>query len=105
MASQFWDEKRAERYSPARVPGRFAAAEDRRRSGRLGRVGCGYRGTVGAAIFPGDPARVTFDDLNREPVGASLESNHTGPLLLAKTLGQVLTVDGGLTLRATADGR
>jgi 3-oxoacyl-[acyl-carrier protein] reductase len=45
---------------------------------------------AGAAIFPGDPARVTFDDLNRETVAASLESNYTGPLLLAKTLGAAL---------------
>jgi NAD(P)-dependent dehydrogenase (short-subunit alcohol dehydrogenase family) len=45
---------------------------------------------AGVAIFPGDPARVTFDDLNRETVNASLQSNYTGPLLLAKALGTAL---------------
>jgi NAD(P)-dependent dehydrogenase (short-subunit alcohol dehydrogenase family) len=42
----------------------------------------------GAAIFPGDPARVPLEGLNRETLSASLESNYTGPLLLAKTLGE-----------------
>jgi NAD(P)-dependent dehydrogenase (short-subunit alcohol dehydrogenase family) len=45
---------------------------------------------AGAAIFPGDPARVTFDDLNRETLNASLESNYVGPLLLAKALGEAM---------------
>ena len=45
---------------------------------------------AGVAIFPGDSARVTFDDLHRETVNASLESNYTGPLLLAKALGTAL---------------
>ena len=40
----------------------------------------------GAAIFPGDPARVPMEGLNRETLAASLESNYTGPILLAKTL-------------------
>ena len=45
---------------------------------------------AGAVIFPGDPARVTFDDLNRETLNASLESNYVGPLLLAKALGEAM---------------
>jgi hypothetical protein len=42
------------------------------------------------AIFPGDSAQVTFDDLNRETANASLESNYVGPLLLAKALGEAM---------------
>lgn len=45
---------------------------------------------TGAAIFPGDPARVTFKDLNRETLAASLESNYAGPILLTKTLGELM---------------
>jgi NAD(P)-dependent dehydrogenase (short-subunit alcohol dehydrogenase family) len=52
---------------------------------------------AGAAIFSGDPARVPFDDLNREALTASLESNYTGPVLLAKALGESMerAKDGG----------
>jgi NAD(P)-dependent dehydrogenase (short-subunit alcohol dehydrogenase family) len=153
MASQFWDEKRAERYSQFRYE--FPVNSLRQKTvvvaGGSGGVGAatvallaaegaslvvGYRAHraraenlqsamreqfqceislvpgdladpavpaayqaavqksgspfAGAAIFPGDPARVTFDELNRETVAASLESNYTGPLLLAKTLGEAL---------------
>src|SRR5580700_6062442 len=59
---------------------------------------------AGAAIFPGDPARVAFEDLNRETMRASLESNYTGPLLLAKEIGEALERtggDGSLVLLAT----
>ena len=45
---------------------------------------------AGAAIFPGDPARVSFNDLNRETLAASLESNYAGPILLAKSLGVLM---------------
>jgi NAD(P)-dependent dehydrogenase (short-subunit alcohol dehydrogenase family) len=45
---------------------------------------------IGAAIFPGDPARVAFSDLNRETLAASAESNYAGPILLAKTLGELM---------------
>jgi NAD(P)-dependent dehydrogenase (short-subunit alcohol dehydrogenase family) len=45
---------------------------------------------LGAAIFPGDPARVSFDSLNLETLSASLESNYAGPVLLAKALGELL---------------
>jgi NAD(P)-dependent dehydrogenase (short-subunit alcohol dehydrogenase family) len=41
---------------------------------------------AGVAIFPGDPARVAFEDLNRETLLGSLESNYVGPILLAKEL-------------------
>jgi NAD(P)-dependent dehydrogenase (short-subunit alcohol dehydrogenase family) len=43
---------------------------------------------AGAVIFPGDPARVAFDDLNRETLAGSFESNCAGPVLLAKALGE-----------------
>ena len=59
---------------------------------------------VGAAIFPGDPARVPLADLNREALVASLEANYVGPLLLAKELGEAMEAspDGGsLVLLAT----
>ena len=52
---------------------------------------------VGAAIFPGDPARVALDALTRETMAASLESNYVGPVLLAKRLGEMMesAADGG----------
>jgi NAD(P)-dependent dehydrogenase (short-subunit alcohol dehydrogenase family) len=59
---------------------------------------------AGAAIFPGDPARVAFEDLNRETMLASLESNYAGPILLAKEIGEAMERtgrDGGLVLLAT----
>jgi 3-oxoacyl-[acyl-carrier protein] reductase len=42
---------------------------------------------VGVAIFPGDPARVAFENLNSETPLATLESNCVGPILLAKEIG------------------
>lgn len=50
-----------------------------------------------AAIFPGVPARVAFQDLNRDALLASLESNYVGPVLMAKELGEAMeaTESGG----------
>ena len=45
---------------------------------------------AGVAIFPGDPARVAFENLNRETLLASLESNYLGPILLAKETGATM---------------
>jgi NAD(P)-dependent dehydrogenase (short-subunit alcohol dehydrogenase family) len=59
---------------------------------------------AGAAIFPGDPARVAFEDLNRETMLASLESNYAGPALLAKEIGEAMeraSRDGSIVLLAT----
>jgi NAD(P)-dependent dehydrogenase (short-subunit alcohol dehydrogenase family) len=59
---------------------------------------------VGAAIFPGDPARVALEALTRETMTASVESNYVGPVLLAKRLGEIMeqTNDGGsLVMLAT----
>ena len=49
---------------------------------------------AGVAIFPGDPARVPFEKLDREALVASLEVNYVGPVLLAKDLGQVMEGSG-----------
>jgi NAD(P)-dependent dehydrogenase (short-subunit alcohol dehydrogenase family) len=48
---------------------------------------------AGVAIFPGDPARVAFEKLDRDALVASLEVNYVGPVLLAKDLGQAM--EGG----------
>jgi len=45
---------------------------------------------AGAAIFPGDPARVGFEDLDDEVLLASLEANYVGPVLLAKEVGEAM---------------
>jgi len=57
----------------------------------------------GVAIFPGDPARVTWESLNSESLAASFQSNYSGPILLAKELGEALEKTGGgnLVLLAT----
>jgi NAD(P)-dependent dehydrogenase (short-subunit alcohol dehydrogenase family) len=49
---------------------------------------------AGVAIFPGDPARVAFEKLDREALVASLEVNYVGPVLLARDLGQVMEGNG-----------
>jgi 3-oxoacyl-[acyl-carrier protein] reductase len=52
---------------------------------------------AGVAIFPGDPARVAFEDLKRETLLASVESNYVGLILLAKELGAAMesSAEGG----------
>jgi NAD(P)-dependent dehydrogenase (short-subunit alcohol dehydrogenase family) len=54
----------------------------------------GARGKGGvlhaAAIFPGDPARVSFEALNQKTMEASLEANFLAPVLLAKDLGTAM---------------
>ena len=59
---------------------------------------------AGVAIFPGDPARVPFENLNSETLLASLESNCVGPILLAKEVGSAMessAEDGSVVLLAT----
>ncbi len=59
---------------------------------------------TGAAIFPGVPARVAFQDLDRDALLASLESNYVGPVLLAKELGEAMEAaksGGSVVLLAT----
>ena len=43
-----------------------------------------------AAIFPGDPARVSFEAMNQKAMEASLEANYLAPILLAKDLGTAM---------------
>jgi NAD(P)-dependent dehydrogenase (short-subunit alcohol dehydrogenase family) len=59
---------------------------------------------AGAAIFPGDPARVAWKDLDRDALMASMEANYAGPVLLAKDLGEAMEAaesGGSLVLLAT----
>jgi NAD(P)-dependent dehydrogenase (short-subunit alcohol dehydrogenase family) len=59
---------------------------------------------AGAAIFPGDPARVAFEKLESDVLIASLETNYVGPLLLAKDLGEAMesrTAGGNIVLLTT----
>jgi NAD(P)-dependent dehydrogenase (short-subunit alcohol dehydrogenase family) len=59
---------------------------------------------AGAAIFPGSPARVPLQDLDRESLLASLESNYVGPVLLARDIGEVMesnSTGGSIVLLAT----
>jgi len=59
---------------------------------------------AGAAIFPGDPARVALEALTRETMAASLESNYVGPVLLAKRLGEIMEqtdAGGSIVMLAT----
>jgi len=59
---------------------------------------------MGAAIFPGDPARVGWEDLGRESLLASLEKNYVGPVLLARDLGDAMEKGpqgGSIVLLAT----
>lgn len=49
---------------------------------------------AGAAIFPGDPARVNFEGLKRETFLPSFEANFVGPVLFAKELGEKIERSG-----------
>jgi NAD(P)-dependent dehydrogenase (short-subunit alcohol dehydrogenase family) len=63
-----------------------------------------FGGTIsGAAILAGHAARVPLEELNREALVASLESNYVGPVLLARDLGEEMEKkDGGaIVLLAT----
>jgi NAD(P)-dependent dehydrogenase (short-subunit alcohol dehydrogenase family) len=56
------------------------------------------------AIFPGDPARVAFADLDRDRMLISLEANYIGPVLLAKEVGEAMEhnqAGGSIVLLAT----
>ncbi|HEV8385266.1 MAG TPA: SDR family oxidoreductase [Candidatus Acidoferrales bacterium] len=60
-----------------------------------------------AAIFSGDPARVSFEALNRKAMEASLEANYLAPILLAKDLGAAMEAaaeDTASPLRAAGGG-
>lgn len=58
----------------------------------------------GAVIFPGDPARVKFESLDRETMEASLLANYLAPVLLARDLGSTMeqvNIPGSIVLLAT----
>jgi len=60
-----------------------------------------------AAIFPGDPARVSFESLSRKAMESSLEANYLAPVLLAKDLGTAMessAEDASSPLRAAGGG-
>ncbi|MBI1750317.1 MAG: SDR family oxidoreductase [Acidobacteria bacterium] len=60
-----------------------------------------------AAIFPGDPARVSFEAMNQKAMEASLEANFLAPILLAKDLGTAMDAsaeDPASPLRAAGGG-
>jgi NAD(P)-dependent dehydrogenase (short-subunit alcohol dehydrogenase family) len=58
----------------------------------------------GGAIFPGDPARVSWDDLDAAALRNSWDANFVGPMLLAKDLAASMEQNGrggSLVLLAT----
>jgi NAD(P)-dependent dehydrogenase (short-subunit alcohol dehydrogenase family) len=59
---------------------------------------------AGAAIFPGDPARVALPEIDRDSMLASFETNCVGPLLLARDLGELMeksSAGGSIVLLST----
>jgi pteridine reductase len=84
------------------VPGDLAEKEVRRKyldaAANLGAP------LAGAAIFSGSPARVPLQDLDRESLLASLESNYVGPVLIARDIGEAMEskpAGGSIVLLAT----
>jgi len=45
---------------------------------------------TGIVIFSGDPARMPWEKIDRDALAASFDVNFTGPLLLAKDLGETM---------------
>jgi len=89
-------------YSLSLVAGDIASAEVRKAyltaAQKIGAL------LAGVAIFPGDPARVAFENLNRETLLASLESNYVRPILRAIELGTTMessTHGGSVVLLST----
>jgi len=84
------------------VPGDLAEKGVRRKYlGALASLGAPL---AGAGIFPGLPARVALQDLDRESLLSSLDSNYVGPVLLARDLGEAMESQpqgGSLVLLAT----
>jgi NAD(P)-dependent dehydrogenase (short-subunit alcohol dehydrogenase family) len=59
---------------------------------------------AGAAVFPGDPARVPWEQLDAAALEASLRANYVAPILLARELGELMEgseAGGGIVLLAT----
>jgi NAD(P)-dependent dehydrogenase (short-subunit alcohol dehydrogenase family) len=70
------------------LEGDIALAEVRRKYVEACRMAAGP--LAGVAIFPGDPARVALEKLDRDALLASVEVNYVGPVLLAKDLAQMM---------------
>jgi len=70
------------------LEGDIASPEVRRKYVEACRMAAGP--LAGVAIFPGDPARVALEKLDRDALLPSLEVNYVGPVLLAKDLGQMM---------------
>lgn len=68
------------------VEGDITAAEVRRKYIEAGEKSSAP--LAGAVIFTGDPARVSFEKLDRDAMIASLDVNYASPVLLAKELGE-----------------
>src|SRR6202022_3735128 len=123
MASSYWDEAVAERYrafqySFAERPlagrvvilaggtGGLGGAATRLLAGEGGELDCAASlGPLeGAAIFPGDPARVSWESLDAAALRSSWDANFVGPMLLAKDLAEAMEQTGrggSLVLLAT----
>jgi 3-oxoacyl-[acyl-carrier protein] reductase len=87
---------------PAFVAGDISEASVRRAYGDA--VAATGAPLAGAAIFPGDPARVGLEALGREQMEASLRANYVGPTLLARDLGNLMereSTGGSIVLLAT----
>jgi NAD(P)-dependent dehydrogenase (short-subunit alcohol dehydrogenase family) len=84
------------------IEGDIASAEVRRKYIEACRTAAAP--LAGVAVFPGDPARVAFEKLDRDALLASLDVNYVGPVLLAKDLGQMMedgSADGSVVLLTT----
>lgn len=60
----------------------------------------------GAAIFPGDPARVKLSEVDLASLEASVRANYAGPVLLARDAGAAIEAAGGgsIVLLSTMQG-
>lgn len=61
-------------------------------------------GLYGLACFPGDPARVKFDDVNDEQMKESMQKNYIAPALLAREAARAMTerkTEGAIVLIST----
>jgi NAD(P)-dependent dehydrogenase (short-subunit alcohol dehydrogenase family) len=82
------------------VEGDIAEAETRRKYAEAGKKAGGIEG---AAIFPGNAARVKWEELDERAMEASLRANLVGPMLLARELGEMMerSAGGSLVVLAT----
>jgi 3-oxoacyl-[acyl-carrier protein] reductase len=75
------------------VAGDLAASETRESFRQaVGRLGIPL---IGVAIFPGDAARAPLELVDRESLSRSCDANFTGPILLARDLGEEMEKSAG----------